>query len=67
LDQRVPDCGAANKYFALGNFFHPKYQGPIARSKIRTEYDQWLEELFEESFGDAEVRNLLCCNPCNYI
>jgi hypothetical protein len=37
LDKRIPDCGAANKYFALGNFFLPKYQGLIARSKNRTD------------------------------
>ena len=60
LDQRIPDCGATNKYFVLGNFFHPKYQGLIARSKNRIEYDKFLEELFAESVGDNQVRQLFC-------
>jgi hypothetical protein len=47
LDQIVPDCGAANKYFALGHFFNPIYQGLFAMSKNQTEYGKWLEELFE--------------------
>ena len=60
LDQRIPDCGATNKYFVLGNFFHPKYQGLIARSKNRIEYDKFLEELFAETVGDNQVRQLFC-------
>ena len=55
LDQRIPDVGTANKNFALGNFFNPKYQGLIARTKNRALYDQWIEELITESTGGAQV------------
>ena len=48
MEERFPKCGAGNKEFALGNFFHPFYRGLIAEKK-NDDFNIWIEQMIMSS------------------